>query len=495
MRGLYNIGNTCFLNASIQCLAHSRIFQKYAKLCSFEYLHRAGVLRELCLVIRELWSQGDEAVAPFELLREIRKVNSIFQGFAQQDLHEVLLCMLDSCVEESSLLRDAFRWRVRSTLVCGHCHKSTWREDHVLDCSVSMVLDNGYSLGDSLQQLLDAHEQPETLGQGNEWRCEHCKVAHEATQKKLQCVEWPEQLVVHVKRFRQEKKLEQHVEFPAEGLRLSSLEQQQEGDDSYRIRYELESVVCHLGHSLDRGHYICYARMPDDTWAEFDDSRCWRVSLQDVLSSQAYVLVYRRQRHVPAVVSLSRRFPFWNPNQNVDDGNNNDVGDVDGDDNDDDDDNVDVVDDQNDLLVLDDKNVAKMRLKKHSSSSSPSSSCSSSASVYVIPLRHWCKLKTFSSPHLLNAPVQDWSGPVVRISSPHVPGAMDCTQYMRMMRLIDARRANEIELVRKTRPGRVDPKWAHQWLSFVSGKTSIPPDRIPDQEDKNPLWLMFKTIY
>jgi uncharacterized UBP type Zn finger protein len=67
--------------------------------------------------------------------------------------------------------------------------------------------------------------------------------------------------------------------------------------------YTLTSVVAHLG-SVFSGHFVTYRRSPpvagsagvkhSDTWLYASDMDVRRVSLEEVLSSEAYMLFYER---------------------------------------------------------------------------------------------------------------------------------------------------------------------------------------------------------
>jgi len=101
----------------------------------------------------------------------------------------------------------------------------------------------------------------------------------------------PEILVVHFKRFshtRQSmfgsRKLNMQIDFPVEGLDLSSFMMQTQEDSlkpTSSSLYDLYAISNHYG-SLNGGHYTAMCSNPlSGNWYEFDDSQVSRLSSKD----------------------------------------------------------------------------------------------------------------------------------------------------------------------------------------------------------------------
>ena len=58
--------------------------------------------------------------------------------------------------------------------------------------------------------------------------------------------------------------------------------------------YDLYAVSNHFG-GMGGGHYNAYCKMPDGKWWCFDDSHVHAVDTNNICSSSAYVLFYRRR--------------------------------------------------------------------------------------------------------------------------------------------------------------------------------------------------------
>lgn len=132
----------------------------------------------------------------------------------------------------------------------------------------------------------------EKLEENNEWYCPECKKLQKAT-KKMEIYKSPHILIVHLKRFKNNSKIDTVVDFPINGLNVSNYVMSNE--EGVPLIYDLFAIANHYG-SMGFGHYISYAKNPyDNKWYEFDDSHVSRKSENDLITSSAYVLFYRRR--------------------------------------------------------------------------------------------------------------------------------------------------------------------------------------------------------
>jgi ubiquitin C-terminal hydrolase len=101
MRGLWNLGNTCFFNTAVQCLAHVPPLTKH--LFSLPpYEGPCDITREYQKLTRELFIKDKtDPVSPSDLLGAFRVRFPQFAGGQQHDAQEVILLLID--VFEKSL--------------------------------------------------------------------------------------------------------------------------------------------------------------------------------------------------------------------------------------------------------------------------------------------------------------------------------------------------------------------------------------------------------
>ncbi|KAJ8606055.1 hypothetical protein CTAYLR_010593 [Chrysophaeum taylorii] len=259
--GLRNGGNTCYLNAVVQCLAHLPLRLEVPLRAEKPFV--AAALRD---VIRRR--------DPAALIARLADM-----GFSrtQHDAHEFLRALVDAAGDGFTPNPfEVFGGVLASTLLCPCGHQSRSLEPfHDLSVEPRNTVD------ESLRSFLAS----ETLDRENSWFCEKCRRRVRAV-KTLRISKAPEVLVIHLKRYSGRGKIDRHVAF-AGGVR----------------DYALRAVLVHDGRTAVSGHYASFCRdQQEGAWYLFDDERVARVDENTVFSQQAYILFYvkKKQQQRPA---------------------------------------------------------------------------------------------------------------------------------------------------------------------------------------------------
>eukprot|EP00760_Papus_ankaliazontas_P028348 PhM_4_TR364/c0_g1_i3/m.16319/K11833/USP2; ubiquitin carboxyl-terminal hydrolase 2 len=340
--GLDNLGNTCFMNAAIQCLVRVPAFGEYI-LQHGDSLDintgtksRGRVTLSLVDLTKRLLLLDTRSVPMYDFRQAITRFAQRFDDYQQHDSHEFLRFVLDGLHEELNRIRtpppyqelkdidgesardQAARWiryhdernnsiitelfggtlqSERKCSVCGYVSRSF---DPFLDLSVPVKKSS--SGRTSLQDCLAQYTTPELLSGSERAYCSRCK-KHTDSTIQLTVYRLPRILVVQLKRFsggsgqsmlrgKVTDTVDCPVQMPLEMKAYMS------PDSPYRqlrhTEYVLTGVVNHSGYS-GGGHYTATAKssMRSSTWCEYDDGTVRPTSR--ISGSQAYVLFFERK--------------------------------------------------------------------------------------------------------------------------------------------------------------------------------------------------------
>ncbi|XP_020822400.1 ubiquitin carboxyl-terminal hydrolase 43 isoform X1 [Phascolarctos cinereus] len=158
-QGLKNHGNTCFMNAVVQCLSNTDLLAEFLALGHYRARPgRAEVTEQLAGLVRALWTRDYTPHLSVEFKNTVSKYGSQFQGNSQHDALEFLLWLLDRVHEDldssspgqtpekpqsepsknlgktlssdqlsprQSFVQNHFQAQYRSSLTCPHCQKQS----------------------------------------------------------------------------------------------------------------------------------------------------------------------------------------------------------------------------------------------------------------------------------------------------------------------------------------------------------------------------------
>lgn len=328
--GLWNIGNTCFMNSVIQCLSHTRELTNYLRK---EPTTERGtskdhkILAEYTKLIKDMWSGNTRSVNPSELKYAFSSKHRMYSGSAQQDAQEFLRffidslhCGLNTCVKrepmpkeiedddlpnrnksammwdwysrvENSVIKDLFVGMLRSTLRCSACNNASVTFDPFWDLSLPLPSTNSRG---KLLDCMDEFVREEVMDGLDQVYCSKCKARRKCT-KSMAIERFPKYLVIHLKRFSETRwsKLTNVIEFPT-GERELNLQQYASEDHQGPVNYSLYGISNHMG-STAGGHYIAVCKHPiSKEWNEFNDNFVSETSERSLVTSSAYVLFYER---------------------------------------------------------------------------------------------------------------------------------------------------------------------------------------------------------
>ncbi|KAA1466586.1 cysteine proteinase, partial [Dentipellis sp. KUC8613] len=302
--GLYNSGNTCFLNSALQCLLHTppllqvllrhntegdmcRVKNSFCMACS---------MRDVMLSSHK--RKQHSAFAPYEITNKLTAIAKHMRRGRQEDSHEFLRyaidalqksCLaglppkLDSKLAETTWVHKIFGGKLRSRVTCHSCKHNSDTFDSILDLSVDI---HGQS---SLKDALRNFVAIDYLKGADKYKCEKCKQKVVA-EKRFTVHEAPMVLTVHLKRF---SPLGRKIGHPVRyDERLSLGPYMSKG--SYGPSYSLYGVISHAGGGPNSGHYYAYVKSGKGQWYEMNDDSVTRCQGAPLDKKNAYILFYIR---------------------------------------------------------------------------------------------------------------------------------------------------------------------------------------------------------
>nr|XP_015198498.1 PREDICTED: inactive ubiquitin carboxyl-terminal hydrolase 50 isoform X2 [Lepisosteus oculatus] len=325
--GLVNSGNSCYLNAALQCLSNTSPLVEYL----LSDRNRSDILKlqgeVTCALVRflsDVWSSRRESLTPVEMRAVVSNLHPQFNSLTQQDAQELLLYLLNGLHEElknrgdrrpvrgggrrrdsgtaapvrgeSSIITLLFEGQLHYLTLCMFCDHQT-QTSQVFTVLSLPIPAHVYKC--SLQDCLELFFQQNTLTCNNRMFCSQCGVKQD-TAVLTTLARPPEILILHLKRFDcqglKKKKLRTNVCFSLENLDLSPYLSASSGK---RARYSLYGVVNHSG-DLDVGHYTACCRNPvTQNWHKYDDAVVSEIPDYFIQSPNAYILLYSCQQFQP----------------------------------------------------------------------------------------------------------------------------------------------------------------------------------------------------
>ena len=309
MKGLCNIGQTCYLNAALQCLVHCPNLANYMlsglpenDACTKKKGAHAVAMAFVDFV-REYWAHAGPGPSTEAIHASLARSTRNFKLGSCHDAHEALCALLDKvhdglgrlrpgehavrvlpsvCSKDwadslkggaCSVVSEVFRGQVRVDVRAGEYTSTT--HDHFTCLSL------GVGAHASLTQCLHQHFGPEEV---DDFVVDGQKAT--ATVHK-RATYLPRILVIHLKRFDGKGKVDRFVGYPSE---LDMGEYSVPGIDHH---YQLFGVCLHRG-DLDDGHYTACCEVKG-VWHYMDDETATAISnINDIIQRDAYLLLYKR---------------------------------------------------------------------------------------------------------------------------------------------------------------------------------------------------------
>ena len=329
--GLKNLGNTCFLNACLQALSHTRELNILLDNKSKNKDDLNGIILDEWNGLRDLIWKNNGVISPNKFVISVHKVakekdRDIFTGWSQNDISEFLLFIMECihnsiCRPVSVTINGKKENKIDDLAVKCYNHlKETYANEfseinemfYGLQVTKILSLDSQtthsikpeqYFILDlpmpntkniNIYDCFDLYTENEEMKGDNAWFNDKTKQKEDII-KNISFWNLPDILIVTLKRFSIDGKHKRNekVDFPLDLLDLSKYVC---GYKPQSFKYELYAICNHSG-NVYMGHYTSFIKNYTNNWYLFDDDNIQKVTEpKKVITPMAYCLFYRKKK-------------------------------------------------------------------------------------------------------------------------------------------------------------------------------------------------------
>ena len=337
--GLDNIGATCYMNATLQCLAHIEKFCKYLlnpeniqniQKNKFKYKLTNAYL----IVLINLWQNINiQSYAPHNFKQVISDMNPLFQGVQANDSKDLIIFLLENMHNElnvpinnqqnndminqfdfnealktfknffinnyRSVISNLFYGFFDSTMVCKKCGVMT----HNIQCYNILIFPleevrifkNRIQNIVTIEECFEYYQKKDKMSGSNQIYCNKCKSMVDSINysKLITC---PNILILNLNRG---KGLQFNIKIEIqEKLNVGNFLYFKNSNE-IPTNYELIGIVTHFGPSDMSGHFIAFCKsFVDNNWYKYNDSIVTLSSFMEAKNTGVpYILFYTGSRN------------------------------------------------------------------------------------------------------------------------------------------------------------------------------------------------------
>ena len=336
-KGLNNVGLTCYMNSTLQCLLHVPEFNHYFTNCYNEFEKannnmiqktetKGRISKEYYKLLNEVLINSrfsGKAYPPKDFNDLISKLNPQFSKYESNDAKDLIIYLFQEMHEELNYFgekklqkipkcnqlieSDAFNffyeinskrnfsiisylfWGiVKQTTTCKGCANNFYNYQYYQYLSFPLYKYSGDKF--NLYKGLRDYVSEEILTGDNQFYCQKCRCLRDA--KIFSKIHYPAPYLLISFDYGKNKKYNPKViDFGA----IICLDKIFLDNNIPDVNYELIAVSTHLGDSGNTGHYITYCKdISSQAWYKFNDSTVTVSSFEETKNNSPYLLLFKK---------------------------------------------------------------------------------------------------------------------------------------------------------------------------------------------------------
>lgn len=335
LTGLANLGNTCFINSCMQIVSHTLLLNDFLekndgsykqKLSAYhdkKYILDSKLLVEWDNLRKMMWKEN-VVISPQGFLKAVHYVakhknKDIFTGYAQNDLPEFLLFIIDAFHNgmrrevDMKIKGDVRNETDKLAIKCFEMMKEMYSNEYseILDIFYGIhvsviekdekilsikpepyfIIDLPLDLEKSSINIKDCFKKYCASEIIEDWKNEETNEL-ESVERKIKFWSLPNILVIDLKRFTYDgKKIQKPINLELDDLDLTEFV---EGYNKNSFKYELYGVCNHSGGVLG-GHYTATVKVKSGDWYLFNDTNVSKTNFTGENNTSGYCLFYRKK--------------------------------------------------------------------------------------------------------------------------------------------------------------------------------------------------------
>ena len=326
--GLQNIGQTCYMNATIECLSNIKEITDYLLNLNENFVSKEKSLTlSYRSLLNELFLSGKKYIVPQKFKLAIGELNPLFQGIHAVDSKDLLCFIIERLHQElsiknenipkkkdfyqfelesrdenltlqnffndfklkgNSIIIETFYGMTRSIMICKGCGIKKYSfqsfnmqifELKYLKEKKVLHIQNNEKL--NLIEAFLLQQMPELLTNENKIYCNNCKGLEDGVHQQS-IYQLPKVLIIILNRGRNSADFTEEFDFPAI---LDLRNQNILIDKNSPHLFYLCGIITHLSKSSSGGHFIAYCRNnQNENFTFYNDSIVSEVSIESAIS-------------------------------------------------------------------------------------------------------------------------------------------------------------------------------------------------------------------